>query len=130
MTLQHQTKPLPVVAIALVVCFLLALSPVSAGIVFVDNSTGSDALDGRVPVPSSGNAGPVRTISRALELARTGDNIEIKNTGKPYYESLTLFGARHSGFATLPSTSGWRRRPPGSKPASRRSGACSGSARC
>jgi hypothetical protein len=83
---------------------LFLCTTAAAGSIFVDNSVGSDALDGRVSVPSGGNGGPVRTISRALELVRTGDNIEINNTSNPYYESLTLFGPRHSGFTTMPFT--------------------------
>ncbi len=89
--------------VALVVC--VWLSGVAAGAardVYVNNSTGNDHKDGRSPVPSGDEPGPVRTIARALQLAEKGDRVILAKTGKPYRESITLQGGRHSGLSSLP----------------------------
>jgi hypothetical protein len=46
--------------------------------------------------------GPVKSISRALQLAGTGDTIIVANTGMPYYDHLTLQGEKHSGHPFRP----------------------------
>ncbi len=61
---------------------------------YVDNLQGSNAYDGRDDLPVSEESGPFRTISRALESARAGDIIIVINNQIPYYESLSLLGAR------------------------------------
>lgn len=75
---------------------LLATNAVGAEF-FVDNRIGSDGFDGRNPQPLSERSGPTRTIGRALARAGSGDTVIIANTGRPYFESLQLFGERHSG---------------------------------
>ncbi len=82
---------------------LLATSA-QADLLHVDNRVGSDAYDGRAAKPTSGTTGPTRSLRKALNLAATGDTIVIANTGKPYYESVTLRGRRHSGIADSPLT--------------------------
>lgn len=87
---------------------------------FVDNRLGDDAFDGGSIAPDQGQIGPFRTIRRALERVRRGDNVSIANTGMPYYESLQLRGQRYTGFEAVPFTieghgvviSGARRVPP------------------
>jgi hypothetical protein len=69
---------------------------------YVDNLRGSDAFDGRSASPASDTTGPTKTITRAVQLAHAGDRIIVTNTGVPYYEGISLVGARHSGFPALP----------------------------
>lgn len=71
---------------------------------YVDNAAGHDRFDGRFALPTGRVEGPVRTIRRALFLARPGDRILLADTGAPYYESLSLTGARHDGFSEAPLT--------------------------
>lgn len=81
---------------------LLIAGSVSADEIFVDNAIGSDANDGSVAVNSQGTSGPVRTLGRAAQLARSCDTIVLSNTGTPYYDSLSLTGNRHSGVPNAP----------------------------
>ena len=76
---------------------VFVLSEASGSKLYVDNQSGMDEFDGSSRVVYDGGAGPVRTIRRSLELARTGDTIVIANHGVPYYESIQLVGVRHSG---------------------------------
>lgn len=63
---------------------------------YVDNELGSDDLDGRSRVTSvSLLAGPVRTITRALQIAHAGDRINLTNNRTPYRESITIFGGNN-----------------------------------
>jgi len=78
--------------------------PCAADILYVNNLKGSDAFDGRSPNPSSNTTGPTKTISRALHLAHKGDTIVVSNTGRAYYESITLNGSRHGGVEGQPLT--------------------------
>jgi len=73
-----------------------------AGVIYVDNKVGRNDLDGSSDKLSGTQSGPVRTIHRALEIARRGDSINIVNTGKPYYTTIELHGLRHSGTPTFP----------------------------
>jgi len=76
----------------------LAASRCPADIVYVDNVQGSDVFDGSSSTPFDQNSGPVKTVRRALQVARTGDTIVLANNGSPYYESVQLVGRRHSGY--------------------------------
>jgi hypothetical protein len=78
-------------------------SSAPAGDLFVDNVGGDDRLDGRSP-QSTTEAGPVRTIARALALAGPGDHIHLAKTGQAYRESVSLSGGDHSGFSVNPFT--------------------------
>lgn len=74
--------------------------------VFVDNLRGNDRSMGVVAgleAAGVGN-GPVRTLGRALRLAQPGDRIVLAATDRPYRESVTLSGARHSGDQRTPFT--------------------------
>lgn len=69
---------------------------------FVNNLVGDERFDGRTPVHRSGYTGPVRTITKALRLARPGDRVVLAKTEVPYRESVTLVGPRHSGDGLRP----------------------------
>ena len=73
------------------------LAQVEAATLYVDNHLGSDRNDGVTPEVVDVRTGPVRSISRALNLAKPSDTIVITNTGKPYYDNITLSGERLSG---------------------------------
>ena len=73
-------------------------SPVRAVTFYVNNLSGNDGYSGRAAQLGGLRIGPVRTINRALRLARRGDRIELANTGQPYRESITFFGRRNSGI--------------------------------
>jgi hypothetical protein len=82
--------------------FLLLGSVAAARDIFVNNAAGDDRATG---VQSRGMAdlsGAVRTIAKALRLAGAGDHILLADTGRPYRESITLEGSRHSGSAVGP----------------------------
>lgn len=70
--------------------------------IFVDNQQGDDHREGLFQSATIEGDGPVRTIAKALRLARAGDFIEIANTGLPYREAISLTGSRHSGSASGP----------------------------
>lgn len=79
------------------ISLLLLVGTAAANEIHVDNSIGRDADDGLSTQAREGNTGPVRTIGRAIQLAGYGDVIVLRNTGTPYYESISLTGSRHSG---------------------------------
>lgn len=70
--------------------------------IYVNNQIGSDFLDGFSEDRGQGKTGPVKTITRALALARRGDNIVLANTGQSYHESISIQGARHNGLKRKP----------------------------
>jgi len=74
----------------------------SADIWYVDNENGQDTNSGRTEVVGPLAAGPFRTISRALKAANIGDSIVLAKNASPYRESITLAGARNSGFQGQP----------------------------
>ena len=107
LSLPHGWPVLPgrVTAICLLtlVCSLTATrQTASAAVIYVDNIAGNDARSGSSPEVSSRTAGPVRTIRHALRLATESSTIILANTGRPYYESVTLAGSRHSGSVNAP----------------------------
>lgn len=69
----------------------------AAETIFVDNLGGNDTFDGTTNEAVDVRSGPVKTIRRALFLARQGDTIFIANRGIPYYEQMSLNGRRHCG---------------------------------
>ena len=83
-------------------CVMLAAATVSARDIYVDNVGGNDLHLGVAPVASNVGGGPVRTIDRALRLAKSGDRIVLADSGEPYRTGITLQGARHSGSARRP----------------------------
>lgn len=84
---------------SVLVGLLLAVSPAGARDIFVDNVSGSDASRGMQPRNMPGQVGPVRTLTKALRLARHGDRIVLTANDKPYRESIALVGTRHSGYS-------------------------------
>lgn len=88
-------SPVPTLLVALSLTSLAGSA--QAEVLFVNNRTGADRNDGVVDKPLDLLTGPVRSISRALQLAEHGDTIVIANTGVPYYDNLTLQGEKHSG---------------------------------
>jgi len=90
--------------LALLFGLLLGMSDAAlARQLYVNNVAGNDQADGTAP-ESTINGGPVRTIGRALQLARPGDFLVIANTGIAYRESLSLSTADHCGTAVRPFT--------------------------
>jgi len=87
--------PLPMLTAWVLLCLLC--SAAAGRDIFVNNLAGDDRFNGSSPENVPGLEGPVRTIARALKLARPGDRIVLANTEQPYRESVTLAGARHSG---------------------------------
>ena len=67
--------------------------------IFVNNAGGDDKNSGLHAQNQGDLTGPVRTIAKALRLARTSDRIELANSGLPYRECVALVGARRSGAA-------------------------------
>ena len=88
------------------ICILVAVSvPATAGWardIYVNNAMGDDRNDGSAADVVGNRSGPYRTLSRALLATRTGDRVHVANTGQPYRESITLQGARQSGFPDAP----------------------------
>ena len=64
---------------------------------FVSNDRGSDSHSGLSATSVGGKQGPVRTIGKALQVAKRGDSIHIANTGVPYQESISIQNGRNSG---------------------------------
>jgi hypothetical protein len=85
-----------------IACLAYSLEEASAHDLFVDNVSGDDRRNGMSNQFASPNSGPVKSITRALELARPGDRIIVGNTGVPYHESISLQGRRHSGAGWQP----------------------------
>ena len=80
----------------------LAVSSALARDIFVDNAGGDDGQLGQHAQAFAEFNGPVRTIARALRLANGEDRIVLANTGRPYRESISLVGERHSGSREFP----------------------------
>ncbi len=70
--------------------------------IFVDNQNGHDRSHGVAATVAGGGDGPVRTITRALRIAKRGDVIVLAETSVPYRESVTLQATRHSGSSAHP----------------------------
>ena len=67
----------------------------------MDNAGGNDKNNGLHAQNQGDTASPVRTIAKALRLARAGDRIVLANSEQPYRECVALVGTRHSGAARL-----------------------------
>jgi hypothetical protein len=77
-------------------------SALAADDIYVNNVSGDDQFNGLPAAAGSALSGPVRTITRALELAGPGDRIVVERTDVPYRESLSIQGGRHSGTTIQP----------------------------
>ncbi len=87
-------------AIAVICC--AAVSSVGAREIYVNNVMGDDRFDGSSPVAMGEQVGPYRTLTHALRSSSKGDRVIMANTGHAYRESITLQGARQSGFPGVP----------------------------
>jgi hypothetical protein len=87
---------------ACVLNFALLAASAAARDIFVSNVSGDDRFTGEHAEKLADTGGPVRSIAKALRLAGSGDRIVLSNTEKPYCESVSLVGARHSGFPQQP----------------------------
>lgn len=85
----------------LVVPLLLA-APAAGRDIHVDNLAGDDSFTGHHLENLPDRSGPVRTLAKALRLARGGDRIVVAKTDQPYRESISLVGSRHSGYPRQP----------------------------
>ncbi len=70
--------------------------------IYVNNLTGDDRYSGSQSVATPAVNGPVRTIARALQLARGGDRIILAANSEPYRESIAITGLRLSGTQRRP----------------------------
>ncbi|MHB8972400.1 MAG: right-handed parallel beta-helix repeat-containing protein [Pirellulaceae bacterium] len=92
------------------ICMVVALSIIPsipaatlwARDIYVNNVMGDDRFDGGTAVASGDRIGPYRTLTRALAATRKGDRVIVANTVEPYRESITLQGARQSGYPEAP----------------------------
>ncbi len=89
-------------ALALAALVLLASPSARAREIYVDNAAGDDSFTGSQRRATFDLSGPVRTITRALQLAQSGDRIVLAANEEPYRESITLAGSRLSGYAQRP----------------------------
>ncbi len=90
------------IALALGALVSLAIAPVSAREIYVDNVAGDDSFTGAQSRATFDLSGPVRTITRALRLAQPGDRIVLAANEEPYRESITLAGSRLRGYGGRP----------------------------
>lgn len=70
---------------------------------YVNNRVGDDSNDGLSETGSDG-FGPVRTVQRALQIARRCDTIRLANTKLPYRECISLCVGNQCGNETQPLT--------------------------
>jgi hypothetical protein len=81
--------------VMMIACLLVRQA--AARDIHVDNVGGDDKNDGMYAQSQGDTPSPLRTIAKALRLARTGDRILLANSGAPYRECVSLVGTRHSG---------------------------------
>jgi hypothetical protein len=92
-------KPAPVLTIVLLLAPVLA----QARDLFVDNLDGDDRNNGTSQVSAGRGNGPVRSLTRAVQLAYAGDRIHVKpNEGEPYRECITFQGRAGGGAPGSP----------------------------
>lgn len=86
-----------------VLFYVIIFTPVClARDIYVSGKLGDDRNMGYSIEDRSSMNGPVRTLGRAIEIARKGDRIILDPKGGPYRESITLQGRDHSGSMTQP----------------------------
>jgi hypothetical protein len=72
-------------------------SPSQARIIYVDNKSGEDRCDGSSLMLEPNDVGPVRTLQKAMRLAKPGDRIIVIPTGDPLREEVLVDGRRQLG---------------------------------
>ncbi len=97
-------KALVTLALSLALGTAMPVLPAAARDIFVSNTSGDDLFNGLGLQSSPDGSGPVRTLTRALRLAKPGDRIVLEKTDRPYRESVSLVGSRHSGYPNRPFT--------------------------
>jgi hypothetical protein len=81
---------------------LWSVASVQARNIYVNNTGGDDRYTGREAGTVGDTSGPVRSIAKALRLAQPGDHVVLADTGQTYHESVSVVGARMSGYAGHP----------------------------
>ena len=81
---------------------LLLATPAVGREIYVSNVAGDDSFTGSQPQSLPDGSGPVHSITRALQLANSGDRIVLEKTDEPYSEGISLVGNRHSGYPQRP----------------------------
>src|SRR5690349_12189334 len=81
---------------------LLAASVATARDIHVDNTTGDDRYRGQSLLVYGGQ-GPIRTLQKAVRIAKPGDRIIVNPTGFPLREEVIINGVeRENPTATFP----------------------------
>ncbi|QDU76617.1 hypothetical protein Pan97_36690 [Bremerella volcania] len=88
--------------LAFALTLILLASTARGAEIYVDNVRGDDRNRGNAAEFSEGENGPIASITKALRIARKGDQIILSNTGVPYQESITLQGGNNSGWEFAP----------------------------
>jgi len=83
MNATHSLNSLGII-VRLLGLFLCLAAPARGATWYVDNAAGNDGSDGETPATA------VATIARAVSLCGTSDTLALKNTGRPYHESIVL----------------------------------------
>lgn len=84
-------------SVALLLSLLIA-TPALARDIYVNNAIGDDTSTGREMKTSGKGTGPVRSIAKALRLAKPGDRLVLAKTNEPYREAIAIQGGKNSGF--------------------------------
>lgn len=92
-----------ILPLVFVLVFVLLCACAEGRDVFVDNMAGDDTFTGEKPhgVARADRTGPVRSITRGLQLAEQGDRIVLAANKEPYRESISLVGSSNSGHSFL-----------------------------
>lgn len=78
------------------------VAPVLAADLYVNNTNGSDSLNGRVPYRLGSHNGPLSTMREALRRVAPGQRIVVVPTGQPYREDVVVSGSRVQGMRRFP----------------------------
>lgn len=82
--------------------FFTATGMVQGRTIYVDSRVGYNGYNGTSAEPINAHVGPVKTLSRAMQLICPGDSLVLVDNGTPYYGELTFFGGKFSGTASEP----------------------------
>jgi hypothetical protein len=80
----------------------VTVAPVLAADLYVNNTNGSDSLNGRVPYHIGGRIGPLQTMREALRRVVPGQRIVMVPTPRPYTEDVVVSGSRVRGMRRYP----------------------------